>query len=75
MKHTSKSQSRVRAFMALLLVFVLAVSAQASTFKAPEKLADYLYYMEYTDYVPDLTTGENVKCNNILSGNRFCSSQ
>lgn len=43
----------------LLLVLMLAISAQASIFTAPQKLADYLYYMEYTDYVPDLTTGEH----------------
>ncbi len=51
-------------FWVALIVFSFAVcgsAAQASPFTAPKKLADYLYYMEYTDYVPDLTTGEQVK--------------
>ncbi len=51
MQYKSKSQSRVMG--ALLLVLMLAVTAQASTFTAPKKLADYLYYMEFADYVPD----------------------
>ena len=49
--------------------------AEASPFTAPKKLADYLYYMEYTDYVPDLTTGENVKqgfaCSAVRNGNFY----
>ena len=63
MQHKSKYQSRTHAVMgvSLLLVLMLAVTAQASTFTAPKKLADYLYYMEYTDYVPNPTTGEQVK--------------
>ena len=76
MLHKSTSQFRVRAFMAaLLLVFVLAVSAHAAPFTAPKKLDTYLYYMEYTDYVPDLTTGENVKmgfaCSSVRNGNFY----
>lgn len=60
---------------ALLLVLMLSVAANASTFTAPKKLADYLYYMEYTDYVPDLTTGEKVKtgfaCSAVRNGNFY----
>ncbi len=60
---------------ALLLVLMLAVAAQASPFTAPKKLADYLYYMEFTDYVPDLTTGEQVKtgfaCSAVRNGNFY----
>ena len=56
--------------------FVACVSAaQASSFTTPKKLADYLYYMEYTDYVPDLTTGEQVKtgfaCSAVRNGNFY----
>ncbi len=47
-QHKSKSQFHVMG--ALLLVLMLAITVQASTFTAPKKLADYLYYMEYTDY-------------------------
>ena len=76
MQHKSKYQSRAHAVMgALLLVLTLAVSAYASPFTAPKKLADYLYYMEYTDYVPNLTTGENVKmgfaCSAVRNGNFY----
>ncbi|MBQ3449265.1 MAG: linear amide C-N hydrolase [Synergistaceae bacterium] len=75
-QHKSKSQSRVRVMMsALLLVFVLSVSAYAAPFTAPKKLADYLYYMEYTDYNVDLTTGEKVKtgfaCSAVRNGNFY----
>ena len=60
---------------ALLFVFVLSVSAQAAPFTAPKKLDNYLYYMEYTDYVPDLTTGEQVKtgfaCSAVRNGNFY----
>ncbi len=65
-------------FGAALLVFCLVVcssAVQASPFTAPEKLDDYLYYMEYNDYVPDLTTGEKVKsgfaCSAVRNGNFF----
>ena len=71
--YKSKYQSRVMG--ALLLVLTLAVSAQASPFTAPKKLADYLYYMEYTDYVSDLATGENIKqgfaCSSVHNGNFY----
>ena len=74
--HKSNYQSRAHAFMgALLLVLMLAVSAYASPFTTPKKLADYLYYMEYTDYVPDLATGDNVKqgfaCSSVRNGNFY----
>ena len=72
--HKPKSRAHV-VMSALLLVLMLAVSAQASPFTAPKKLADYLYYMEYTDYVPDLTTGEQVKtgfaCSAVRNGNFY----
>ncbi|MBQ4432029.1 MAG: linear amide C-N hydrolase, partial [Synergistaceae bacterium] len=72
--HKSKSCTHV-VTAALLLVLMLAVTAQASPFTAPQKLADYLYYMEYTDYVPDLTTGEKVKtgfaCSAVRNGNFY----
>ena len=76
MSHKSKYSSRVRVIMsALLLVFVLSVSAYAAPFTAPKKLADYLYYMEYTDYNVDLTTGEQVKtgfaCSAVRNGNFY----
>ena len=76
MQHQTKYQSRAHAVMgALLLVLTLTVSAYASTFTAPKKLADYLYYMEYTDYVPNLTTGEQVKtgfaCSAVRNGNFY----
>ena len=76
MQHKSKSSSRARVIMgALLLVLMLAVSAQASSFTAPKKLADYLYYMEYADYVPNLATGEEVKqgmaCSAVRNGNFY----
>ena len=60
---------------ALLLVLVLSVTAYASPFTAPKKLADYLYYVEYTDYAVDLTTGEKVKtgfaCSAVRNGNFY----
>ena len=76
MQYKSKSQSRARVIMAaLLLVLVLSVTAYAAPFTAPKKLADYLYYMEYTDYNADLTTGENVKtgfaCSAVRNGNFY----
>ena len=71
--YKSKYQSRV--MWALLLVFMLAVATQAASFTAPKKVADYLYYMEYTDYVPDLTTGEQIKtgfaCSAVRNGNFY----
>ena len=67
-----------KAFSVLLVVLMIAsltVTAQASTFTAPKKLADYLYYMEYTDYVPNLATGDNVKqgfaCSAVRNGNFY----
>ena len=76
MLHKIKYQSRTHIITgALLFVLALVVSAQASPFTAPKKLADYLYYMEYTDYVPDLTTGEQVKtgfaCSAVRNGNFY----
>lgn len=71
-------------FRVALLTFSLAVclcslvygsEAEAPRFTAPKKLADYLYYMEYTDYVSDLTTGENLKtgfaCSTVRNGNFY----
>ena len=54
-------------------------AAQAASFTAPQKLDKYLYYMEYTDYVPDLMTGEKVKtgfaCSAVRNGNFYgCNS-
>ena len=50
-------------------------AAQAASFTTPQKLDKYLYYMEYTDYVPDLTTGEKVKtgfaCSAVRNGNFY----
>ena len=67
-----------RLFVSALMAFCFTVcvsAAQAAPFTAPEKLADYLYYMEYTDYVPDLTTGEKVKtgfaCSAVRNGNFY----
>ena len=76
MQYKSKSQSRAYVVMtALLLVLLLSVTAYAAPFTAPKKLADYLYYMEYTDYNADLTTGENVKtgfaCSAVRNGNFY----
>ena len=76
MQYKSKSQSRARVIMgALLLVLALSVTAYAAPFTAPKKLADYLYYVEYTDYNADLTTGENVKtgfaCSAVRNGNFY----
>ena len=76
----SKSKKSAKAFKSLLAVFLvlslaLAASASAASFTAPKKLADYLYCMEYTDYKPDLTTGEHVKtgfaCSAVRSGNFY----
>ena len=50
-----------KSLLAIVLALSLAAGASAASFTAPQKLADYLYYMEFTDYTPDLTTGENVK--------------
>ena len=76
MQHKSQYQSRVCVFMgALLFVLMLSAVVQAAPFTTPKKLADYLYYMEYTDYVPDLTTGEQVKtgfaCSSVRNGNFY----
>ncbi|WP_462332929.1 carcinine hydrolase/isopenicillin-N N-acyltransferase family protein [Schwartzia sp. (in: firmicutes)] len=62
------------ALMAFSLVICASVT-QAASFTAPQKLDKYLYYMEYTDYVPDLTTGEHVKtgfaCSSVRNGNFY----
>ncbi len=76
MQHKSNYPPCVRVFMgALLFILMLSASAQAAPFTAPKKLADYLYYMEYTDYVPDLATGEQVKtgfaCSSVRNGNFY----
>ncbi|MBE6095603.1 MAG: linear amide C-N hydrolase [Schwartzia succinivorans] len=75
-QHKSKYPPRLRVFMgALLFVLMLSAAAQAAPFTAPKKLADYLYCVEYTDYVPDLTTGEQVKtgfaCSSVRNGNFY----
>ncbi|MBQ9423118.1 MAG: hypothetical protein IJU32_06025, partial [Pyramidobacter sp.] len=76
MKNNAKSRSRVCAVTgALLLVLSLVAAAAAATYTAPKKLADYLYYMEYSDYAVDLTTGEEVKtgfaCSAVRNGNFY----
>ena len=66
----------------LFLTALMAVSfaafssaAQAASYTAPKKLDPYLYYMEYADYAPDLTTGEHVKlgfaCSAVRNGNFY----
>ena len=69
------SKRAFKSLLAVLVVLSLAASASAASFTAPQKLADYLYYMEYTDYTPDLTTGENVKmgfaCSAVRNGNFY----
>ena len=72
------SKKVVGFFLATIMAFSLAICgsvAQAASFTAPEKLNNYLYYMEYTDYVPDLTTGEQVKtgfaCSSVRNGNFY----
>ncbi|MBQ9446316.1 MAG: linear amide C-N hydrolase [Victivallales bacterium] len=72
------SRRAFRLFFALLMAFSFAVcvsAAQAAPFTSPKKLADYLYYIEYSDYVPDLTTGEQVvtgfACSAVRSGNFY----
>ncbi len=70
-----------KAFGLLLTVIVIfsfsacGSAAQAATFTTPKKLADYLYYIEYNDYVFDLKTGEDVKtgfaCSSVRNGNFF----
>ena len=76
MQHKSNYPPCVRVFMgALLFILMLSSAAQAAPFTAPKKLADYLYYMEYADYVPDLATGEQVKtgfaCSSVRNGNFY----
>ncbi|MBR0097828.1 MAG: linear amide C-N hydrolase [Synergistaceae bacterium] len=69
------SKRAFKSLLAVLVVLSLAANASAASFTAPQKLADYLYYMEYTDYTPDLTTGENVKmgfaCSAVRNGNFY----
>ena len=47
----------------------------AAPFTAPKKLDTYLYYMEYSDYVHDLITCEQVKtgfaCSAVRNGNFY----
>ncbi len=74
-----KISKKVFSFLLAVLIAssfaVFTSAAQASPFTVPQKLADYLYYMEYTDYVPDLTTGENIKqgfaCSSVRNGNFY----
>ena len=60
---------------AFLFVLMLSAAVQAAPFTAPKKLADYLYSIEYADYVPDLTTGDHVKqgfaCSAVRNGNFY----
>ena len=69
------SRKAFRLFVAALMVFSLAACGFAAPFTAPKKLADYLYYMEFADYAPDLTTGEQVKtgfaCSAVRNGNFY----
>ena len=69
------SKKAFNVLLAVLIVASLTVTAQAAPFTAPKKLADYLYYMEFTDYVPDLATGENIKmgfaCSAVRNGNFY----
>ena len=71
--HISKKAFSV--LLAVLMIASITVTAQAAPFTAPKKLADYLYYMEYTDYVPNLTTGEQIKtgfaCSAVRNGNFY----
>ena len=71
----SKNARAFKSLLAVLLVLSLAASASAASFTAPEKLADYLYYMEYADYTPDLTIGDNIKqgfaCSAVRCGNFY----
>ncbi len=64
--------------LAALMAFSYVVycsAAHASPFTAPQKLNTYLYYMEYSDYVPDLAIGENIKqgfaCSSVRNGNFY----
>jgi hypothetical protein len=72
------SQKALRLFLTALMAFSFAAcvsAAQAASFTAPKKLDNYLYYMEYTDYPVDLTTGEQVKtgfaCSAVRNGNFY----
>ena len=72
------SKKTFRFLLAALMAFSFAAcvsAAQAAPFTAPEKLADYLYYMEYNDYKADLATGEQVKtgfaCSAVRNGNFY----
>lgn len=48
---------------------------KAASFTTPQKLDNYLYYMEFKDYEADLTTGEQVKtgfaCSAVRNGNFY----
>ena len=60
-------------FVALALMVVLCSVCSAANYTQPKKIADYLYYMEYTDYTPNLKTGDNIKpgfyCSGVRNGN------
>ncbi len=75
MKISEKAFGLMMAALMILGSVCCISAAQASSFTTPKKLADYLYYMEYTDYVPDLTTGEQVKtgfaCSAVRNGNFY----
>ena len=69
------SKKALSVLLAVFMAVSFAACGFAAPFTAPEKLADYLYYMEYTDYVPNLTTGEQVKtgfaCSAVRNGNFY----
>ena len=48
-------------FVALALMIALCSVCSAANYTQPKKIADYLYYMEYSDYTPNLKTGDNIK--------------
>ncbi|MBQ8692573.1 MAG: hypothetical protein IJ520_05440, partial [Synergistaceae bacterium] len=61
--------------LAVVIALSLAVSASAASFTAPEKLANYLYYIDYADYTPDFAIGDNIKqgfaCSAVRNGNFY----
>jgi hypothetical protein len=72
------SKKAFRLLLAAIMAFSFAACVsvvQAAPFTAPQKLDQYLYYMEYTDYVPNLATGEQVKtgfaCSAVRNGNFY----
>ena len=75
MKATKNS---LRFFLVALVMFSFALcgsAAQAASFTAPQRVADYLYYMEYSNYAPNLAIGENIKqgfaCSSVRNGNFY----